>query len=176
MNAFKSFAAAVFLYLVPLLSVLVLECAFYVPRFSAFLNFLHPAPLYAGIYFWLSTRPDAFSLISAFILGICADVLSASPVGINVLSFLLLYGLTLWLSGYFNIKKFAWSWLLFFVVSLITLLFKALVVSAFYRRLIPLNTLLFEFLPTVMLYPLLVRYYMWTERRFIHLEERYEKV
>lgn len=57
-----------------------------------------------------------------------------------------------------------------------TLAFKALIISVFYRKLIPLNYLIFEFLLSFTLYPLWARFYIWVERRFIHLEERYEKI
>lgn len=172
----KNALSSVWIFLIPILSIIILELCLYIPRATTFWNFIRLASFYAGIYFWQVQRPDAFNLFSTFILGVFADVISATPVGINIVSFLLLYGLTFWLSEYFNIKKFSYSWLLFSAVVLITLLFKAVAVSIFYRTVIPANFLLFEFLLTITLYPLLIRFYMWAELRFIHLEERYEKI
>lgn len=175
-NTFRNFLTATGFFLIPILSIIVLELLLYVPHSSGFWNFLRLTPFYAGIYFWQSQRPDAFNMISAFILGIFADVLSSTPLGVNIAAFLFLYLLSIYLSSLFNIKKFSYSWLLFTLATLATLLFKAVTVSIFYRRLIPLNYLLFEFLLAITLYPLWARFYIWTERRFIHLEERYEKV
>ena len=97
-------------------------------------------------------------------------------LGINILSFLLLYLVSNYLSERFNIKKFSYSWLLFSVALLVTMLFKGMIISIFFRQLLPLNILGVEFLLTLSVYPLLARAYIWVERRFIHLEERYEKV
>ncbi len=172
----KNFCALVGVYLVPLLSIMALELLLYIPRSNGFWNFLRQAPFYAGIYFWLVQRPDSFNLLSAFILGILADVIGGAPLGVNIITFLVLYMLSARLSAYFNIQKFSYSWLLFTVIVLLVLFFKALLVSVFYRTMIPFNFLLFEYLLTVTAYPLLVRFYTWVERRYIHLEECYEKV
>ncbi len=175
-SAIKNFFTAIGTYLVPIASIIALELLLYIPRIGGFWNFLRLTPFYAGIYFWQSQRPDAFNMVSAFILGIFADVLSNTPLGVNIAAFLFLYILSMYLSSWFNVKKFSYSWLLFFVATLTTFLFKALAVSIFYRRLIPLNSLLFEFLLTFTLYPLWARIYIWAEHRYIHLEERYEKI
>lgn len=172
----KNIATTASLFFIPILSIIALELLLYIPHSNGFWSFLHLTPFYTGVYFWQSQRPDAFNMISAFILGIIADVLSSTPLGVNIATFLFLYLASIYLSSLFNVKKFIYSWLLFMLATLSTLLFKALAVSIFYRRLIPLNYLLFEFLLTFTLYPLWARFYIWAERRFIHLEERYEKV
>ncbi len=172
----KHFFTATGIFLVPILSILSIALLLYIPRPTGFWNFLRLTPFFAGIYFWQSQRPDTFNLLSSFILGIFADVLSGVPLGVNITSFMVLYITSLHLSSYFNVKKFSYSWLLFMLATLVTLLFKGLTVSIFYRKLIPLNYLLFEFLLTFALYPLWARIYMWVEHRFIHLEERYEKI
>lgn len=175
-TGFKRFCTTVGIFFVPLISVISIALLLYIPHPTGFWNLLRLTPYWAGIYFWQSQRPDTFNLFSAFILGVFADVLSGVPLGVNVTSFMVLYLTSAYLSSLFNIKKFSYSWLLFMSASLVTLLFKGITVSIFYRRLIPLNYLLFEFLLTFALYPLWARIYMWIERRFIHLEERYEKV
>ena len=175
-SSIKNFLSTLGAFLVPLISTLVLVILLYLPRGDSYWNFLRQAPFYAGIYFWQSQRPDAFNFISAFILGIFADVMGGVLLGINILSFLLLYLVSNYLSERFNIKKFSYSWLLFSVALLVTMLFKGMIISIFFRQLLPLNILGIEFLLTLSVYPLLARAYIWVERRFIHLEERYEKV
>ena len=170
----KNFITSFLVFITPILSILFLEIFFYIPRINEFYNHFRLAPFYTGIYFWLSLRRDAFTLLSAFILGIFADVLSSSTLGINMLSFLVLYLISDKIFSYFNIKKFSYSWLLFSLALLITLLFKAIIVSTFHLKLIPLNHLLLEYVLTTMLYPLIGRFYLFVENRYIHLEERYE--
>lgn len=65
------------LFIIPIMSVIILELLLYIPKGGGFYNFLRLTPFFSGIYFWQSQRPDAFNMISAFILGIIADVLSA---------------------------------------------------------------------------------------------------
>ena len=73
MAAIKNFFAGIGVYAVPVLSIMAMVLVFYIPRFTEFWNYLRLAPFYAGIYFWISQRPDAFNGISAFVLGIFAD-------------------------------------------------------------------------------------------------------
>ena len=47
--------------------------------------------------------------------------------------------------------------MLFAVAAFAAMLFKALIISAFYRAFVPLNFLVFEYLLTVTLYPILAR-------------------
>ena len=176
MTTLKNFIAGIGIYAVPVISIMAMVLVFYIPRFTEFWNYLRLAPFYAGIYFWLSQRPDAFNGFSAFILGIFADVISASPLGVNIMGFLVLYFLASRFSNNFNIKKFSYSWLLFAIAAFISMLFNALIVSAFYRAFVPLNLLVFEYLLTITLYPILARFYIWVEERCIHLEEQYEKI
>ena len=109
MAAIKNFFAGIGVYAVPVLSIMAMVLVFYIPRFTEFWNYLRLAPFYAGIYFWISQRPDAFNGISAFVLGIFADVVSAAPLGVNVMAFLVLYFLASRFSASFNIKKFSYS-------------------------------------------------------------------
>lgn len=83
----KNFFVGIGVYAIPVLSIMAMVLVFYIPRFTEFWNYLRLAPFYAGIYFWISQRPDAFNGISAFVLGIFADVVSAAPLGVNVMAF-----------------------------------------------------------------------------------------
>lgn len=175
-NSIKNFYIEISAFFTPILNIILLVLLFYIPRSDNYWNLLRQAPFYTGIYFWLSQRPDIFNVLSAFILGIFADVLGGVPIGINILTFLILYIIAVQFSLRFNIKKFSYSWLLFITALLITFIFKALMVSILYRQIIPLNLWSIELLLTCALYPLLARIYIWIERRYIHLEERYEKI
>jgi rod shape-determining protein MreD len=175
-RSIKNIFTSIGFFLVPIISILFLEIFLYAPRSNPFWNFMRLTPFYIGIYTWISIRQDAFNLISAFILGVFADVLSSSPIGTNIMSFLLLYIISARILFYFNIKKFSYSWILFSLAFFITLIFKAILLSIFYRKLIPLNFVFVEFFITIALYPIITYFYVWIERRFIHLEDRYEKI
>lgn len=175
-NSIKNILTHIIIFFVPILSILFLEIFLYAPRSNPFWNFMRLTPFYIGIYTWINIRQDIFTLLSAFILGLFADVLSSTPIGINIISFLALYIISSKILFYFNIKKFSYSWILFSLASIITLIFKAILISAFYRKLIPLNFLLLEVALTIALYPIISPFYVWIERRYIHLEDNYEKI
>lgn len=176
MSEIKNFCAIIATYIIPAISIILIDLLFYIPQSSEFWNLIRLIPFYTGIYFWLSQRPDAFNGISAFLLGLFSDVISATPLGINIMTYLFLYFLSMRLSSYFNIKKFSYSWLLFSLAMFLTILFKFSIASIFHRAWIPLNPTMLEYLLTITFYPLLARYYMWVELRYIHLEDRYEKI
>jgi len=175
-NSIKNFLTEALAFTLPIISIITLVLILYVPRANSYWNFLRQAPFYAGIYFWQSQRPDAFHFLSAFILGIFADVLEGVALGINITTFLILYIISVNFSARFYIKRFSYSWLLFTTATILTLIFKAIIASTLYRQIIPLNLLGIEFLLIISLYPLLARVYIWIERKYIHLEERYEKI
>ena len=161
-------------FIIPILSIIFLELIFYLPRTNSFFNILRFAPFYTGIYFWLSLRKDIFNIFSVFILGIFADVITSTTIGINLLSFLFLYIISHKMFSYFNILHFSYSWLLFTIALLISLIFKSVITSIFYQTLVPITLVTFEFVLISALYPILARFYLYSEIRFIHLEERYE--
>ena len=173
-TSLKNLLTHTLVFIVPIFSILFLETFLYIPRFSEFWNFLRLCAFYSGIYFWLSFRPDIFNIFSAFILGIFADAISGSPLGINVLTFLFLYIVSTYLISYFNIKKFSYSWLIFSLILCLTFLFKAFMVLAFFKSTIPLSKFILELFLTICLYPLIIRFFIFIEKRYIHLEERYE--
>ncbi len=172
----KNFCTTLATYTIPPVSIILIDLLFYIPRSSEIWNFIRLVPFYTGIYFWSSQRSDAFNGITAFLLGLFADVMSNTPLGINIMTFLFLYFLSCRLPSYFNIKKFSYSWLLFAFTILITISFKFLITSIFNRMWIPLNATTLELMLTITLYPLLASCYIWIERRYIHLEDRYEKI
>jgi cell shape-determining protein MreD len=170
----KKFFTSLGIFFVPILSILILELIFYLPRNNNFYNFLRLAPIYSGIYFWLSLRKDIFNIFSVFILGIIADVITSTIIGINILTFLFLYIISSKMFTYFNIRHFTYSWLLFATSLFLSLAFKAITISIFYKSLPPLSSILFEYILISTLYPLIARFYLYTELRFIHLEASYE--
>lgn len=173
-SALKKLLHTLYVFSIPVLSILFLELVFYLPRHSSFYNFLRFTPFYTGLYFWLSMRHDVFNIFSIFILGIFADVIGASTLGINLLTFLFFYIISLKFFSIFNIRNFLYSWLLFSFGFLLTLLFKLISISLMHQSLVPLNFVFFEYVLTIGLYPIIARFYLFIEHKFIHLEERYE--
>lgn len=140
---------------IPLLVSLFMILFSYIPLSSSLANNARPLVGLLCIYFWLIYRPDLFNLFSVFILGLTADILSATPLGINIFSFLIMYLLVTNFLRYLNGKPFIVLWFGFALFLLPVILSKWLLLSIFYSSFMPAMLLLFSYLITVCFYPII---------------------
>ncbi len=137
--------------LLPLLSSLILLLLAYMPFFPmAF----HPEVSLICVYYWMLHRPDVFNLFSVFVIGLAADLISSSPWGGNVFELLVLYVLVGYLLKYVNGKPFEIMWAGFVLSCLVVQLAKWFVLSFYYSQFLPLGMMIFSFLVTAAVYPL----------------------
>ena len=139
----------------PFVSSIILVMMFYMPLGFFSLNGIRPMMALACVYFWLQHRPDIFNLWSVFGVGIISDVLSSSPLGVNVFEMLLMYVLVNLTTKFFNAKPFVVLWYGFILLALVVLLAKWLLVSVYYSQFLPLSMLFFSYVITIATYPLL---------------------
>ena len=128
---------------------------FYMPLGFLSLNGIRPMVGIACVYFWLQHRPDVFNLWSVFGVGVVADILSSSPMGANILEMLLMYSFVNVTSRFFNAKPFVVLWYGFMLLTLAVLFINWLLLSVYYSQFLPLSMLLFAYLITIAIYPLL---------------------
>ena len=83
------------------------------------------------------------------------DVISSAPVGSNIFALLVMYLLVTNLSRFFNAKPFVIIWYGFVLFSLVTFLSKWLLVSVYYSHFLPLAAVMFSYLMTAAVYPIL---------------------
>ncbi len=140
--------------ILPLLSSLILLFLSYIPLNISFLNNIRPAMGLICVYFWMLHRPDLFNLWAVYALGAVDDVISASPLGSNILALLLLYVLINNTSRFFNAKPFVVTWYGFVLLSLLTMAAQWLVVSVYYSQFLPLTMISFSYMATIAAYPL----------------------
>lgn len=137
--------------LLPLLSsvlLLLLSCMPFVPAI------FHPSVALICVYYWMLHRSDVFNLFSVFILGVVADLISASPWGANVFELLILFVLISNFLKYFNGKPFEVMWAGFIPAAFISMFAKWFVLSVYYSQFLPLGMLMFSLLITVASYPI----------------------
>ncbi|NQW00032.1 MAG: rod shape-determining protein MreD [Rhodospirillales bacterium] len=84
-----------------------------IPGFSTVVPLL---PLMA-VYHWAVYRSELLPAYGVFIIGLLHDIFSGSPIGINTLVFLLVYGVVLWQHRFLFGKSFVIIWLGFAIVS-----------------------------------------------------------
>ncbi len=147
--------ASYFQRMLPLLCSLLMLFFSYVPLDFPISNQIRPSVGMICAYFWLLHRPDVFNLFSAYVLGLVEDAISSAPVGSNIFAMLVMYLLVTNLSRFFNAKPFVIIWYGFALFSLVTFLSKWLLVSVYYSHFLPLATVMFSYLMTVAVYPIL---------------------
>jgi len=109
----------------------------------------------AAVFFWLFNRPDIFNLWSVAMLGIICDLLSFSPTGLYLFSFLLMYVLEMKIAKYFSNKLFAVNFLFFALLLLVVIISEWLVMTIYYKTAMPFLLLFISWVLTVCLYPLI---------------------
>lgn len=106
------------------------------------------------VYYWSLKRGYIFGYISAFTVGFFMDVLSSSPLGINILLMMLTVFAVQWPARYFQSASFSINWFIFAVVASGVFVLKWLLLSVYYKLLISPNEIMFNYLATVLFYPL----------------------
>lgn len=140
--------------MMPFVSSIIWVAFAYMP-----IDILLPTNIHANValicvYYWVLHRPDVFSLFSVFFLGLFEDILTSAPLGSSILQLLLLYVLIGYLVKYFNGKSFELLWLWFLPLAFVVMFVRWFVVSVYYASFLPFTLLMFSFLLTAAVYPL----------------------
>ncbi len=140
--------------MLPLLTSIIWVALSYMP-----FDFLLPTNIHANVavicvYYWVLHRPDVFNLFSVFFLGLFEDVLTSAPLGSSIFQLLLLYVLVGYMVKYFNGKSFELLWLGFLPLAFVVMFARWFVVSIYYADFLPFALLMFSFLLTSAVYPL----------------------
>jgi len=143
----------------------------HIPLKSEFASSARPSIGLICVYFWLVYRSDLFNLASVFILGMVVGFVSLAPFGSDLFAFLVMYLLVTNLLKYLNGKIFIVIWGGFSVLLLAAFFTKWVVVSVYYGRLLPVDMVLFAYLTTVVLYPLISGINSFVLRHFLREDE-----
>ncbi len=103
----------------PSLSILGLIILMQLPYRISFLDNLLPFLPMAAVYYWGIFKPNLVPVSAVFILGLLQDILSGGPLGMMALLLILVRLLVVQQGRRFLEREFLFSWMVFFVVSLI---------------------------------------------------------
>lgn len=151
------------LHRIPLISSLILMFLFFMPINSLQFNYFRPIVGIICVHYWTAKRGYMFSYISAFIIGFLMDIYSSSPLGLNSFLMMLLVFVTNWFARHFQSVSFGLQWMIFGTVSLGYILLKWLILMAYFRDILPIGEVFFNYLSTVMFYPLIVIFNVWIQ-------------
>jgi rod shape-determining protein MreD len=135
-------------------------------------GFARVAPMLAvmAIYHWTLYRPELLPAVALFFLGLLQDSLSGTPLGVNVLVFLTVYGVVLTQRRFFAGKSFFVTWLGFVLVAAGATLEGWLLVSAFHVTLIETTAVLYCYVLTAGTFPLLAWMLIRWQQAFLRFE------
>ncbi|MCR9074087.1 MAG: rod shape-determining protein MreD [Alphaproteobacteria bacterium] len=104
-------------------------------------------------FYWAVFRPDLQPASALFLIGILQDALTGMPLGLTAVSLLLLHALALSQRPALVTKPFLLTWLGFVVIQLPISIFAWLMMSALQFQVIGPEPVLFQYLVTVLGFP-----------------------
>ena len=125
----------------------------------------------SAVFFWLFNRPDIFNLRSVAVLGIVCDFLSYAPMGLYLFSFLLMYVLEMKISKYISNKLFVVNFFSFALLLAAIVVAQWLLLTIYYRNIIPFSLIFVSWIITVCLYPLITSINLYVAKIFIPEED-----
>lgn len=140
---------------IPLWTTLLLMFFCLIPSDSVKVNYFRPEVGFICVFYWTLKKEYIFSYISAFTVGFFMDAFSSSPLGVNILLMMLTVFVTQWLIHYFQGTSFGAGWFMFGLVGLGIFILKWLLLSIYYHMLISTDEIIFNYLATLLFYPLI---------------------
>jgi rod shape-determining protein MreD len=133
--------------LLVLINVLPLQ----MPGFSRVMPLL---PL-MSIYLWAVHHPNLMPAYAVFLIGLLQDILTGTPLGINVMAYLIVYGTVVWQRRFLVGKSFAVIWVGFSLVAAGAVVISWVLVSAYHTVLADPDAMAFQYLLSLGVFPLL---------------------
>lgn len=111
-------------------------------------------PLMA-VYHWAVNRPELLPAFAVFTIGLLVDTLGGTPIGVNALVFLAVYGLVAAQRRFLLGKPFWIAWLGFALTAAAAALQTWVLLSLFETTLLAPDAIVFQYLTTLGCFPIL---------------------
>lgn len=108
-----------------------------------------------GVYYWGMHRPDLLPASVVFAIGLLLDALEGEPFGVNAFVLIAVYWAVSSQQRNFGERSFVALWMIFAAIALPAEILRWILVSLLTASLTAPWPVLFEFLVTVALYPIL---------------------
>jgi rod shape-determining protein MreD len=108
-----------------------------------------------GVYYWAIYRPDLLPAWAAFVIGLLYDIVAGTPLGVNALVLLLVQGTAASQRRFFLAKSFLVSWWAFALLAGGATGLSWLLITLLSARAIEPSPVLFQYLMTLGLFPVL---------------------
>lgn len=148
-------------HLVPVGVTLVLLLLTAIPTRIPGLSGIIPMLPLMGVYYWAIYRPDLLPAWSAFLIGLLYDIIGGTPLGVNALVLLSVQGIAAGQRRFFLGKSFMVAWWAFGLLAAAGAGATWLLVTVLYGQALDASPVIFDYLLTMGLFPLLT----WTLAR-----------
>lgn len=136
---------------VTILLLLLTAIPTHIPDYSGIAPML---PL-MGVYYWAIYRPDLLPAWASFLIGLVYDIVAGTPLGVNALVLLLVQGTAASQRKFFLGKSFAVTWWAFGLLTGGAIGLAWVLISLIKGRALDIMPVVFEYLMTLALFPLL---------------------
>lgn len=153
--------------LTPAILTLALVILNAVPLHVPGLSRIAPLLPLMAIYHWAIFRPKLLPAWVVFVIGVLQDALSGTPVGVNALVFVAVYGAVLSQKKFFTGKSFAILWLGFALIAAGAMALSWVAVSVLSVALVEARAVVFQYLLTFGLFPAVAWLLLTWQRAFL---------
>lgn len=130
------------------------------------------APVLAlmSVYHWAIYRPNLMPLWAVFLLGVLQDLLSGMPLGLYILVFLTVYGVSLTQRRFFAGKSFFILWMGFVIIAFGAAVESWLLASAWNFTILKFESVFFQYLLSLGIFPIVAWIFLRWQQAFLHQE------
>ncbi|MBL6932848.1 MAG: rod shape-determining protein MreD [Rhodospirillales bacterium] len=123
-----------------------------------------------SIYLWAVHHPNLMPAYAVFLIGLLQDTLTGTPLGVNVMAYLIVYGTVVWQRRFLVGKSFAVIWVGFSLVGAGAMVITWLLISSYHSVLASPDAMAFQYLLSLGVFPLLSWLFMrWQQAFLSHL-------
>lgn len=154
-------------HMVPMVVTLVLLLLTAVPTHLPGFAGIAPILPLMGVYYWAIYRPELLPAWAAFLIGFLYDIIAGTPLGVNALVLLLVQGVSAAQRRFFLGKSFMVAWWAFGLLAAGSIGLSWLLVTILSGRVVDAAPVIFEYLLTMGLFPLLTWLLARTQMAFL---------
>ena len=123
-----------------------------------------------SVYHWAIFRPNLLPVYAVFLIGVIQDILTGSPLGVNTLVFLLVYGAVLSQKAFFTGRSFFILWVGFAIIAAGASTINWLVISILNATIVEAQSAILQYLLTLGIFPSTAWLFLRWQSAFLRLD------
>ncbi len=154
----------------PVLVTLVLVVVNVIPLHIPGLSRIAPILPLMAVYQWTVYRPKLMPPLAVFFIGLMYDILSGTPIGVNAVVFLAVYGVIIYQQRFFAGKSFLVVWFGFGIVALGASILSWTLVSILSASIVEPRAAVFQYLLNFGFFPVLAWFFLRWQSALVKVE------